>query len=346
MAKGGCSGYFLLLIILCMVATNLGAVEDVQATIFIFGDSTVDVGTNNILNGSAALANFLYNGIDFPHSIPTGSFSNGFNIADHPCAVLFGYEKSPQPYLYLVKNMSVLRKEILRGLTLHLPGRVVPLRKQIQQLALVRGNISELKGPEEAAKIISNSLDIFSVGSNDILDPVRLGTNLTMELLAVIRLTCHQHRKNLYNMGGRKFAIIPAAPIGCCPFSRAINKNGGGDGGSFYTAVDTLLQNMSLEFPEMKYSLGNVYKMTKYIFKNYRFNETKKACCGSGDYNGVGYCNKAQNPNLCENRDKCLFWDLYHPSQAATLLSASTLYNRESYYMKPMNFSLLAQLQL
>ncbi|KAF2306322.1 hypothetical protein GH714_016430 [Hevea brasiliensis] len=156
-----------------MVATNLGAVEDVQATIFIFGDSTVDVGTNNILNGSAALANFLYNGIDFPHSIPTGSFSNGFNIAD--------------------------------------------------QL--------ELKGPEEAAKIISNSLDIFSVGSNDILDPVRLGTNLTMELLAVIRLTCHQHRKNLYNMGGRKFAIIPAAPIGCCPFSRAINKNGGGDGG-------------------------------------------------------------------------------------------------------------------
>lgn len=76
---------FLLLLIVCIVATNLrggGAAEAAQVTVFIFGDSTVDVGTNNLLNGTSALANFPYYGIDFPGSIPTGRFSNGFNLAD------------------------------------------------------------------------------------------------------------------------------------------------------------------------------------------------------------------------------------------------------------------------
>ena len=49
--------------------------------LFIFGDSTFDVGTNNVLR-SGARANFPYNGIDFYHSLPTGRFSNGFNTAD------------------------------------------------------------------------------------------------------------------------------------------------------------------------------------------------------------------------------------------------------------------------
>jgi len=49
--------------------------------LFIFGDSTFDVGTNNFLR-SKARANFPYNGIDFYNSLPTGRFSNGFNTAD------------------------------------------------------------------------------------------------------------------------------------------------------------------------------------------------------------------------------------------------------------------------
>lgn len=50
--------------------------------VFIFGDSTADVGTNNFLSESTARADFPFNGIDFPHSKPSGRFSNGFNCAD------------------------------------------------------------------------------------------------------------------------------------------------------------------------------------------------------------------------------------------------------------------------
>lgn len=53
-----------------------------QPLIFVFGDSTADVGTNNYLNDSKARADFPHNGIDFPHSRPTGRFSNGLNSAD------------------------------------------------------------------------------------------------------------------------------------------------------------------------------------------------------------------------------------------------------------------------
>lgn len=60
----------------------LHSTEASAPVMFVFGDSTVDVGTNNFLAESQAKANFLYNGIDYPYSVPTGRFSNGYNCAD------------------------------------------------------------------------------------------------------------------------------------------------------------------------------------------------------------------------------------------------------------------------
>jgi hypothetical protein len=51
--------------------------------VFVFGDSTVDVGNNNDLNVTVgARANYPKYGVDFPGSVPTGRFSNGLNTAD------------------------------------------------------------------------------------------------------------------------------------------------------------------------------------------------------------------------------------------------------------------------
>lgn len=56
--------------------------KQIVPAIYIFGDSTVDVGTNRYLPDCGARADILYHGIDFPHSKPTGRFSNG-NVADY-----------------------------------------------------------------------------------------------------------------------------------------------------------------------------------------------------------------------------------------------------------------------
>ncbi|KAI3922494.1 hypothetical protein MKX01_006183, partial [Papaver californicum] len=64
-----------------MKLTNASTVS----SIFIFGDSTADVGTNNYSEvDSVARANYRHNGIDFSSTgLPTGRFSNGRNTADY-----------------------------------------------------------------------------------------------------------------------------------------------------------------------------------------------------------------------------------------------------------------------
>jgi hypothetical protein len=84
MAKFAYASFFLF-IFLALAMLDMYVANEVKVkvvpTLFIFGDSTFDVGTNNFIN-TLAKANVPYYGIDFPYSIPTGRFSNGFNTAD------------------------------------------------------------------------------------------------------------------------------------------------------------------------------------------------------------------------------------------------------------------------
>lgn len=72
--------------LLCLTIVLLNAIPhsavETSPAIFILGDSTADVGTNTYLPRSVVRADFPDNGIDFPHSHPTGRFSNGLNSAD------------------------------------------------------------------------------------------------------------------------------------------------------------------------------------------------------------------------------------------------------------------------
>lgn len=70
------------------------------------------------------------------------------------------------------------------------------------------------------------------------------------------------------NLGAKKFGIIGVAPIGCCPSQRVYNPSGGcldklnNLSIEFHSMLEALLSKLSGEIKEMKYSLGNAYKMT------------------------------------------------------------------------------------
>ncbi|KAK1324601.1 GDSL esterase/lipase EXL2 [Acorus calamus] len=51
--------------------------------IYVFRDSSADVGNNNYLSMNAAKAKFPFNGIDFPGGVPTGRFGNGYVVSDY-----------------------------------------------------------------------------------------------------------------------------------------------------------------------------------------------------------------------------------------------------------------------
>ncbi|KAK1432597.1 hypothetical protein QVD17_09494 [Tagetes erecta] len=338
-----------------------------DAPIFIFGDSTVDVGTNNYLKKCTAKADHPYHGIDFPHSKPTGRFSNGKNAADQIASLLGNYKVSPPPFLALLNRKSTFKRNLLRGANFASGGsgifsatgqiyyhKVICMEEQIQQFATVRENITELLGSSKAADdLLQSSIYLISIGSNDLFEyaaaqifatanPKPFVSNLTQAYAA--RLT------KLYELGARKFAIVGIPPIGCCPGARAYNATGGcidliNDGARlFYKSMQPLLTGFSLLFKGFKYSLGNTYAMTMNVIDNPRgngFKEVKSACCG----NGTSICRVGVN--LCSNRGDFLYWDHFHPTDKASELAALTLvYGEGTEYVTPINFSSLAMVGL
>ncbi|CAL5094018.1 unnamed protein product [Urochloa decumbens] len=116
------------------IATLSLATEAVELTrhlvpsIYVFGDSIVDVGNNNFLPPPAARAKSPY-GIDSPASI-TGRFTNGYNIADLVARRLGSQEQVTVgwPVLHALYKMGARRLGILDvpaiGCT---PGARVPM---------------------------------------------------------------------------------------------------------------------------------------------------------------------------------------------------------------------------
>ncbi|KAL5706273.1 hypothetical protein ACHQM5_024467 [Ranunculus cassubicifolius] len=349
------------LIVVLHSASMIANAASVPA-MFVLGDSTVDVGTNNHLLTNAK-ANFLYNGIDFPGgSNPTGRFSNGLNTAD-ALAIEMGFAWSPPPFLDLVSQKGFTMKSLERGVnfasgasgllneTGHRFGQVIPFGKQLQQFSTVRKILTGLKGQLETDNFLSKSVFIISVGSNDIFDYFASnGTSNKQEFITNLTSTYINHLRTLYSLGARRFGIISVPAIGCCPHIRAQNITV--DGGCsddlnvysqmFYSAVEVSLQQISSEFQDMKYSLGNSYEMVTYIMSNpsqFGFTELKSACCGNGTYNGEFPCTK--DATLCPTRGEYLFWDMFHPTETAATLAAQNLYNGTAF-VTPINFEQLS----
>ncbi|RVX12340.1 GDSL esterase/lipase [Vitis vinifera] len=293
MAKRWVSSFLFLSIFLAMVVSH--SADGPLPALFILGDSTADVGTNTLLPQSVVRADLPFNGIDFPHSRPTGRFSNGFNTADF-LAKHIGYRRSPPPFLSILSHSSSLSKKFLRGVNFASGGSgildttgqtlgIITLGAQIQQFATVHSNLTAA------------------------IDFVR------------------SWGKEVWNLS------VP--PIGCCPSLRTLDPSYGcleemnEYATFFYTTIQALMQRLSSEYQGMKYSLGNAYDMAMYVVNNpvafisskfSDFTDVKSACCGGGKLNAQSPC--VPTAALCSDRDKYLFWDLFHPTKHACKLAA------------------------
>lgn len=326
--------------------------------IFIFGDSTADVGTNSFLPLTKIRADFPHNGIDFLNSRPTGRFSNGFNSADF-LSKLMGRERSPQPYLFLLK--AGLTKRMFSGVNfasassglLDVTGKylnIVSMSDQIKQFETVCSNLTSVKGRDAAKNILAKSMIAISIGSNDIFNYFEIRSTVDPVVFINSLMTAYEcHINDLYDLGARKFGIISVAPIGCCPSQRIHNTTGGcleienTFARAFYSSLDALLKKLTSKLPGMKYALGNSYEMTINVIDHpqlFNFKSVDKACCGEGLLNAEKTC--TPQANLCSERDRYLFWDLYHPTQYASQLAAATLYNGGPQFVTPINFAQLA----
>ena len=73
------------------------------------------------------------------------------------------------------------------------------------------------------------------------------------------------------------------------------------------------------------------------------FETASVACCGNGgSYDGLVPC--GPTTSMCDARDKHVFWDPYHPSEAANVLLAKYIVDGDSKYISPMNLRKLFSL--
>ncbi|KAJ4829456.1 hypothetical protein Tsubulata_015708 [Turnera subulata] len=335
------SSSLFLLVVITLAFHSADATK--RPLLFIFGDSTLDVGTNNYLPGDNPALHYPY-GMDYPPALkPTGRFSNGYVLSDQ-IARRMGYDESPPPYLALVNSSS----SFMNGVNFASGGTGIldstGWNVTIKQFEIVRENITaELGSEEETTRLLSQALFIVSDGGNDFAQYI---VNLSKpiewptDFLEGLASTYQMHLQNLYNLGARKFGIVSIPPVGSTPVLRSKFGWLGGiivnfNAQEFFKKTKTLLKDLSSKLDGMNYSIGNSYVIINEVIDHpskYNFTEVKKACWDE------------DNGTVCPDRDQCVFFDGFHPTQKLAELAAEALVHGGKNYIEPINFSELVSM--
>ncbi|KAG5546537.1 hypothetical protein RHGRI_018651 [Rhododendron griersonianum] len=357
---------FLCLSLVVVVVRFLGLSEAQKQVpaMYVFGDSLVDVGNNNHLKISIAKANFPHNGVDYAGDKPTGRFSNGKNFADF-IAEKAGLVASPPPYLSFVSNKSNEAFPIT-GVSFASGGagifngtderyrQSLPLPKQVNYYSTVYEDLVQQLGSADAQNHLSKSLFTVVVGSNDLFDYFKSGSDVSkkstpQQYVDSMLTALKQELKSLHDFGGRKYVIAGIGAVGCCPSERNQNKNEecheeeNQMALKYNEGLKSMLKGLKSELKgDMNYSYVDVYGIFDSFIRtpsNFGFTEVKAACCGLGNL-------KAQVPcvpvaTYCSNRSDHIFWDLYHPTEATARILVDIVFGDSQQSGVPMNIEQL-----
>lgn len=338
---------------------------------FIFGDSLVDAGNNNYLQ-TLSKANIPPNGIDFRASggNPTGRFTNGRTIGD-----IVG-EKLGQPnYAVPFLSPNSTGKAILSGVNyasggggiLNATGRIfvnrLSLDIQVDYFNITRKQLDSLLGPSQAKDyLMKKSIFSITIGSNDFLNnyllPVlSIGARASQTPDAFIDDMINHLRNQLtrlYQLDARKFVLGNVGPIGCIPYQKTINQLSSDQcvdlanqlARQYNSRLQDLLTELNENLPGATFVHANVYDLVMELitnYDNYGFTTATTACCGNGgQFAGIVPCGPVSS--LCSDRSTHVFWDPYHPSEAANLILAKQLVDGDTRYISPMNLRQLRDL--
>ncbi|RZC46361.1 hypothetical protein C5167_039306 [Papaver somniferum] len=323
---------------------------------FSFGDSLADVGNNNHIKLSIIKANFPHNGVDYPGGKATGRFSNGKNSADF-LAEKLGFATPLLPYLSIAPSSN--SKAFLGGVSFASGGAgildstnkhsgVISMNKQIENYSAVYGQLVQQLGNNEMQKHFAKSLFAIVIGSNDLINYFKSGSDLRkqytpQQFTDLMVATLKDQLKRIYNLGARKFVVIGAGAIGCSPAQRYQNNTGGCYEETNYWSIQynegikSILQGMKSELTINYAFLDSYSLLLDFIQKpaSYGFKEVKSACCGLGNLNARVPCLPVAK--YCNNRDEHIFWDFYHPTEAAARIFGDTIFDGTQQFMFPIN---------
>ncbi|KAH1058735.1 hypothetical protein AAZX31_02G043800 [Glycine max] len=323
--------------------------ETVPAVI-VFGDSIVDTGNNDYIT-TLVKCNFQPYGRDFGGgNQPTGRFSNGLVPSDI-IAAKFGVKKFLPPYL----DPNLQLQDLLTGVSFASGGagfdpltaelvNVMSLSDQLDMFREYTRKINEAVGRNRTAMIVSKSIYIVCVGSDDIANtysqlPFRSAEYDIPSYTDLMASEASNFLQKLYGLGARRIGVFGLPVIGCVPSQRTL-------GGSlnracldssnqaamlFNSKLSTQMVVLGKKFSDSRLVYLDSYNGLLNMLQNpakYGFEVTDRGCCGTGNIEVSLLCNR-YSIDTCSNSSNYIFWDSYHPTQKAyNVLSSLVLDNK------------------
>ncbi|TYJ15543.1 hypothetical protein E1A91_A10G190200v1 [Gossypium mustelinum] len=337
---------------------------DVIPANFVFGDSLVDAGNNNYI-ASLSKANFVPNGIDFGG--PTGRFTNGRTIVDIIGQEL-GLPGFTPPYLAPTARGPVVLQGInyasggggILNHTGNIFGGRINFDAQLDNFENTRQDIISTIGVSATLELLQSSLFSVTMGSNDFINnyftPIvsaeeqKLVPPQVFVASMIARFKLQLTR--LYTSGARKIIVVNVGPIGCIPYERDLNPTAGTSCAGrpnqlaqlFNTELRSLTKELTTSFKGSIFVYADVYRIVDDMIQNYRaygFDSGSFACCYiAGSFGGLIPCGPSSK--VCPDRSKYVFWDPFHPSDAANVIIAKRLLDGDSNDVFPINIRQLA----
>ncbi|KAL9272958.1 GDSL esterase/lipase EXL1-like protein [Drosera capensis] len=131
----------------------------------------------------------------------------------------------------------------------------------------------------------------------------------------------------LYNLGARRIGAIGLPPQGCLPamrtsaegHSRPCNKQYNQNAMLFNSKLESLMGSLGKNLTGAKLVYLDLYGPLLQLVKNpenFGFTIANRGCCGQGETE-VSFICSPFDPRTCKNDSKYVFWDAYHPTDAA-----------------------------
>ncbi|CAN6726617.1 unnamed protein product [Malus baccata var. baccata] len=315
---------------------------------FVFGDSLVDAGNNNYLV-SLSKANYLPNGIDFGK--PTGRYTNGRTIID-----IIGNNLPSKVSLLLtyLQQLPGINYASGGGGILNHTGKIfggrLNMDEQLDFFANTRQDIISSIGLPAALEQLSKALFSVTMGSNDFINnyltPVISAPEQKLippEIFVGIMISIYRLQlTRLYNLGARKILVTNVGPIG---YSCVEKPNQFAQ--LFNPELKSLLTELNANLEGSKFVCADVYRIVDDITQNYTsygFVNANSACCHvAGRFGGLIPCGPPSEVSQNMSQSQHIFWDPYHPSDAANLIIARRLLYGNSNDISPINALQLIQ---
>ncbi|KAM6570217.1 hypothetical protein CsatB_018202 [Cannabis sativa] len=329
--------------------------------LYVFGDSTVDVGNNNNFD-TISKANFSPYGIDFDDGA-TGRPTNGYNMAD-VIALSLGLNIPPAIRSVDFKsydcdhgfNYASSSSGILPDTGTNMKG-VMSLGEQTDMFNKTVHEFlrPRMKNPTDLKNHLSKSIFFLVTGSNDFTINFLMSKNRTNSdrfnfSKHLVQKYATQLQK-LYYLGARKFVVFEVEAMGCSPsavlkaFPNNPNKcvdDLNNLAKNYNTLLNQILQQLVSNFKGAAVIVGKNYDFTYQMAQNparFGLKEAFKPCCST---TSIGVCD-AKKPITCKKRNSYAYFDAFHTTQAANSIMASTCFSSAGACF-PYNIRQLTQL--